>query len=104
MNLRASGPYLETMAHHDLEAYRKLVREALDGSEPSGMEFDACRAVVLSAPATGDGFRALCMLLEGMLANPELGIDDTATVVRLLKALARKEVLPEDVVPGEVVP
>ena len=60
--------------------------------------------MVLSAPATGDGFRALCMLLEGMLANPELGIDDTATVVRLLKALARKEVLPEDVVPGEVVP
>ncbi len=68
------------------------------------MEFDACRAMVLSAPATEDGFRALCMLLEGMLANPELGIDETAAVVRLLKALARKEVLPEDVVPGEVVP
>ena len=92
------------MAHHDLEAYRKVVFDALDGLEPAGMEFDACRAIVLSDPASDDGFRALCMLLEGMLASPDLGIDETATVIRLLKALAREEVLPEDVVPKEILP
>lgn len=78
-----------------LNAARDLLQRLLDGGRPLGAEFDACRAVVRSEPASEAGFRALCMLLEGALADPRLGIEDAQVVVPLLKALARGELSPD---------
>lgn len=69
--------------------YRRLVQRVLTGSIPHGTDFDACRAVLRSQGDVVDAFQALCLLLEGALADPELGIDDTQTLVPLLKDLAR---------------
>ena len=68
--------------------YRRLVQRVLTGSIPHGTDFDACRAV-LRSQGDDDAFQALCLLLEGALADPKLGIDDTHTLVPLLKDLAR---------------
>jgi hypothetical protein len=43
-------------------------------------------------------FTALCMLLEGALADPALPIDDTQAVVALLKDLARGTVRPGELI------
>ncbi len=75
----------------ELAAARRLVA----GPRPAGREFDACRAVLLDDPASPEAFAAACMLLEGALADPGLPIDDTRAVVRLLRALARGQVEPE---------
>lgn len=76
--------------------WKKLVRKLLDGPQPAGMDFDACRAVLHSDPSSDMAFQALCMLLEGALADPSLPIDDTQEVVPLLKNLARGMVGPGD--------
>lgn len=79
-------------------AYRRLVQRLLEGGIPHGTEFDACRAV-LSSESTGDAStHALCMLLEGALADPTLNIDDTQMIVPLLKHLARGTVSTTEVV------
>ena len=87
---------MSTSDHPPLDASRRLVHRLLDGEGPRGTEFDACRAVVRADPASESGFQALCMLLEGTLADPRLAIDDTQIVVPLLKALARGDVSPDD--------
>lgn len=81
-----------------VEAYRRLVQRLLRGDIPQGREFDACRAV-LSSESSGDARNhALCLLLEGALADPTLHIDDTQMIVPLLKHLARGTVSTTEVV------
>ena len=81
-----------------VEAYRRLVQRLLEGGIPHGTEFDACRAV-LTSESTGDAStHALCMVLEGALADPTLNIDDTQMIVPLLKHLARGTVTTTEVV------
>jgi hypothetical protein len=72
-----------------------VLQRVLDGHRPAGAEFEACRAVVRSEPCSDAGFQALCMLLEGALADPRLAIEDAQVVVPLLKALARGDVSPD---------
>jgi len=76
----------------ELEAARRI----LGGPRPAGEEFDACRAVLRHDPRAPEAFAAACMLLEGALADPGLAIDDTRAVVRLLRALARGHIRPEE--------
>lgn len=80
-----------------LHRERDLVRRLLDGDRPGGPDFDACRAVLQAEPAAETRFRALCMLLEGALADPGLAIDDAQLVVPLLKGLARGDISPDDI-------
>jgi hypothetical protein len=76
------------MSRDTVDAYRRLVQQLLEGGIPQGEDFDACRAVLRTRPSDDMGFQAVCMLLEGALAEPNLSIDDTQLVVALLKALA----------------
>jgi hypothetical protein len=76
------------MTDDTIEAYRRLVQRVLEGSIPRGDDFDACRAVLRGGPGGEPAFHALCMLLEGALAEPTLPIDDTQQLVALLKGLA----------------
>jgi len=99
LNPGRNDPYFRTMTDQELEAYRRMVRDVLEGDRPSGLDFDACRAGLRSGTAAGSRLEPLCMLLEGALADPTLGIDDTRTVVHLLKALARGTVSPEELLP-----
>jgi hypothetical protein len=70
-------------------SYRRLVQRVLAGGIPRGGEFDACRAVLHARADDRDvTFQALCMLLEGALADPVLEIGETQILVRLLKDLA----------------
>jgi hypothetical protein len=85
----------ESALDGDYQAYRRLVKRVLAGGIPHGREFDACRGVLRSEPSDPAAFQALCMLLEGALADPNLGIDDTQTVVPLLKQLASGDVSVE---------
>ncbi len=78
-----------TVDEPHIERYRQLVRHLLDGSSPAGDTFAACRAVLRRAPGSEAAFRALCMLLEGALADPQLPIDDAQVIVPVLKNLAR---------------
>jgi hypothetical protein len=80
-----------------IDAFRTLVARLLIGGRPTGRDFDACRAILRSPCGNEERYHALCMLLEGALADPALSIDDTRTVVRLLQQLARLEVRPEQV-------
>jgi hypothetical protein len=73
-----------------------LVQRLLAGGIPRGLDFDACRALLRSTSIGDAASTALCMLLEGALADAALGIDDTRTVVDLLKGLARGTVTPEE--------
>ena len=77
-------------------SYRELLRRTVVGGAPRGEIFDACRAVLHSDRPVDEVHHATCTLLEGLLADPELAIDDTNTVVQLLKALARGTILPEE--------
>jgi hypothetical protein len=74
---------------------RLLVQRLLDGNIPRGVDFDACRAVVRGEPDTEAAHTALCMLLEGGLADSTLDIDAVQTLVPLIKELARGTVTPE---------
>jgi len=80
-----------------LAAWKSMIRRLLDGPLPAGTDFDACRAVLLSDQSSDLAFQALCMLLEGALADANLPIDDTQEVVPLLKNLARGTISPGDV-------
>jgi len=91
--MNAEGPSTATV-----EGYRRLVQRLIEGGIPHGREFDACRAVLSSEPFGDASTHALCMLLEGALADPEFDIDDTQTIVPLLKHLARGTVSATEVV------
>lgn len=80
-----------------LQAFRAVVRRVVSGDGSAGGDLDACRAVLQGGAEPALTFQALCMLLEGALADPTLPIDDTRLVVTLLKALARGTVTPEQV-------
>jgi hypothetical protein len=71
---------------------RRLVQRILAGGIPKGKEFDACRAVLQSGCNDDEAFAALLYLLQGAVADPFLGIDETRLVVQLLKALTRREI------------
>lgn len=87
------------MTHEPTSTYRRLVALLLDGGIPSGTDFDVCREIIRREPDGSASFQALCMLLEGALADARLDIDDTQVVVGLLKALARSEVGVQELVP-----
>lgn len=74
---------------------RLLVQRLLDGDIPRGVDFDACRAVIRGDPTGEAAHTALCMLLEGGLADSTLDIDSVQTLVPLIKELARGTVTPE---------
>ncbi len=76
--------------------WKGLVQRLLDGPLPAGTDFEACRAVLRSEPSSDMAFQALCMLLEGALADASFSIEDTQEVVPLLKNLARGTVEPGD--------
>jgi hypothetical protein len=80
-----------------IDAYRRLVQRVLEEGIPRGTEFDACRAVLLRETSGDSITHALCLLLEGALADPDLSIDDTQILVPLLKEIARGTVTPEEV-------
>ena len=80
----------------ELAVYRRLVQRVLDGGIPRGLDYDACRAVLQSESLDEEGFLALCVLLEGALADPMLDVGETQIVVPLLKRLARGTVKVED--------
>jgi hypothetical protein len=78
------------------EMRRRLVQRVLSGDIPRGGKFDACREVLSSDCDDQTAFQALSFILEGALADPSYGIDDTQELVPLLKALARGEVTAKD--------
>jgi hypothetical protein len=80
----------------DVAACSRLVQRVVRGGIPRGTEFDACRAVLSSTPNHEAGFHALCTLLEGALADPDLDIDDTQILVPLLRQLARGTITVRD--------
>jgi hypothetical protein len=84
------------MATNLREMRRRLVQRVLAGDIPQGGEFDACRAVLTTECDDQTTFQALSSLLEGALADPSYGIDDTQELVPLLKALARGEITARD--------
>ncbi len=79
-----------------LTAYRRLVQRVLGGGIPVGIDFDACRALLTAGSRGPEGFHALCVLLEGALADSELDIEETQYAVPLLKELARGTIEVED--------
>lgn len=78
-------------------AYRVVVRRLIDGDLPRGQQYEACRAVLRNGQSSEMTFGALCMLLEGALADPALAIDDTQVVVAVLKGLAQGTIFPDEV-------
>jgi hypothetical protein len=86
---------------HDLTRFRDLVGRILASERPGGAELDTCRAAFNAAINAGENevaYQALCMLLEGALADPALSIDDTQILVPLLRALARGTVEPGELI------
>jgi hypothetical protein len=79
-----------------LDRYRRLVQRVVGGDIPRGEDFDACRAMLASAPPADAAFTALCVLLEGALADPTFDIDATQDLVPLLRMLARGAVSAEE--------
>ena len=82
----------------DLRRYRELVSRLLDGEMPSGDIFDGARAILKTEPGSASGFQAICVLLEGAMADAALPIDDAQLIVPLLKNLASGTVQVEDLV------
>jgi hypothetical protein len=77
---------------HAIQEHRRLVQRILAGGIPEGKDFDACRAVLQTDCNDETALAALFTLLEGALADPFFGIDETQQVVPILKALSRGEV------------
>ena len=75
---------------------RRLVQRILSGGIPKGKDFDTCRAILNGEADDEAAFGALFMLLQGALADPFFGIDDTQQVVPILKGLARGELSVRD--------
>ena len=78
-----------------IDRYRHLVQRILAGGIPVGRDFDACRAFLKSGDADDEAvFKAVFTLLEGALADPFYGIAETRDVVQILKAMARGNITP----------
>lgn len=77
---------------------RRLVQRILAGGIPKGKDFDACRAVLQSDCSDEEAFAALFTLLQGALADPFFGIDETQQVVPILKALTRGNTVAKELV------
>jgi len=75
-----------------IQNHRRLVQRILSGGIPEGKDFDACRAVLGSGCSDEEAFEALFFLLQGALADPFFGIDETQHVVPVLKALSRGDI------------
>ena len=75
-----------------INEHRRLVQRILAGGIPEGKDFDACRAMLRTDCDDEVAFAALFTLLQGALADPFFGIDETQQVVPILKALSRGEV------------
>jgi hypothetical protein len=76
--------------------WNQPVQRVIEGDIPSGRDFEACRAVLRGDCDDTTAFHALCTLLEGALAHPQFGVDETEPLVPLIKALARNEVRAKD--------
>jgi hypothetical protein len=75
-----------------IQDHRRLVQRILAGGIPEGKDFDACRAVLSADCNDEEAFEALFYLLQGALADPFFGIDETQRLVPILKALSRGEI------------
>ena len=75
-----------------INEHRRLVQRILAGGIPEGKDFDACRAVLRTDCDDEAAFSALFTLLQGALADPFFGINETQEVVPILKALSRGEI------------
>jgi hypothetical protein len=75
-----------------IQDHRRLVQRILSGGIPEGKDFDACRAILSSDCSDEEAFAALFGLLQGALADPFFGIEETQQVVPILKALARGDI------------
>jgi hypothetical protein len=78
------------------DEHRRLVQRILAGGIPEGKDFDACRAILNGEADDEVAIGALFMLLQGALADPFFGIDDTQRVVPILKGLARGKLSVRD--------
>jgi hypothetical protein len=81
-----------------IQNHRRLVQRILAGGIPEGKDFDSCRAVLRADCNDEEAFDALFYLLQGALADPFLGIDETQQVVPILKALSRGEIGVKEIV------
>lgn len=81
-----------------IHEHQRLVQRILAGGIPEGKDFDACRAVLKTDCDDEAAFAALFTLLEGALADPLFGIDETQKVVPILKALSRGEIRVRELV------
>lgn len=75
-----------------IQHHRRLVQRILAGGIPEGKDFDACRAALGAGCNDEVAFEALFYLLQGALADPFFGIDETQQVVPILKALSRGDI------------
>jgi len=73
----------------EIERWRGVLARLQRGPAPRGEEYDLCREVLASAPATPHGRQAACRLLEGAMADAETSIADAQDVMALLKAVDR---------------
>ena len=74
------------------DEHRRLVQRILAGGIPKGKEFDACREVLQTDCDEDEAFAALCLLLQGAVADPFFDLRETRQVVMILKGLSRDEV------------
>lgn len=74
-----------------VDEQRRLVQRIIAGGIPADREFEACRDALRSACDEETAFEALFTLLQGALADPFFGIEDSVRVVPILKAMARGE-------------
>jgi hypothetical protein len=81
-----------------IDEHQRLVQRILAGGIPEGKDFDACRAVLQTDCSDEESFSALFTLLQGALADPFFGIDETQQVVPILKALARGNIVVKELV------
>lgn len=77
---------------NSIQDHRRLVQRILSGGIPEGRDFDACRAILKTDCSDEEAFEALFNLLQGALADPFFGIDETQQVVPILKALSRGDI------------
>lgn len=74
-----------------LAEQRRLVQRILADRIPSGRELDDCRRALLGGCGDDEATTALFTLLQGAVADPLFGIQDSVRVVPILKAIARGE-------------
>ena len=75
-----------------IQDHRRLVQRILSGGIPVGKDFDACRAILGASCTDEEAFAALFTLLQGALADPFFGIDETQRVVPILRGLSRGDI------------